>query len=164
MRILIAEDDPVARRLVQRTVGEFGHEAEVVVDGERAWQRLQEQDFDVLISDWLMPGLDGIELTRRLRDREGHPYCYVMLLTARYSKEDIVAATMAGVDDFMVKPFDRDLLRARLHAAGRVVRLERDLAGRVEDLEKVAAEVEELRRRLAEREGGAPRPPREDTR
>ena len=153
MRILVAEDDPVARRLVQRTVQDFGHDAYVVEDGLEAWRRLEREDFDLLISDWLMPGLDGLGLTRRLRARAGGPYCYVLLLTSRYSKDDIVEATMAGADDFMVKPFDRDLLHARLHAAERVIRLERDLAARVAELESAAREVEELRRRLATSHG-----------
>jgi DNA-binding response OmpR family regulator len=150
MRILVAEDDPVARRLVQRVLQDFGHVADVVEDGLEAWRRLEDADYDVLISDWLMPGLDGLGLTRRLREREGRPFCYVLLLTARFSKEDIVAATLAGADDFMVKPFDRELLHARLHAAERVVRLERDLAARVQELEEVAEEAEALRRRLDE--------------
>jgi len=152
MRILVAEDDPVARRLVQRALQDFGHVADVVEDGLEAWRQLEASDYDVLISDWLMPGLDGLGLARRLGERAGRPFCYVLLLTARFSKEDIVAATMAGADDFMVKPFDRDLLRARLHAAERVVRLERDLAARVEELEKVAADVTSLRQRLDELE------------
>ena len=157
MRILIAEDDPVARRLVQRAVEDFGHQADVEEDGLAAWARLEDGSYDLLISDWLMPGLDGLDLTRRVRARPGGPFCYVLLLTARFSKDDVVAATMAGADDFMVKPFDRDLLRARLHAAERVVRLQRDLARRSEELEKIAEEVHALRQQLgrAERPDGA---------
>lgn len=127
MRILVVEDDPVARRLVERSVAEFGHEVETTDDGERAWQRLQEGGaaIDLVISDWLMPGVDGLELTRRIRALTNRPYCYVLLLTARYARDDRLAATLAGVDDFMVKPVDKELLRARLGAAERIVRLAR---------------------------------------
>lgn len=126
MRILVVEDDPVARRLVERSVAEFGHDVETTDDGERAWERLLSDDgFDLVISDWLMPGVDGLELTRRIRGLTGRPYCYVLLLTARYARDDRLAATVAGVDDFMVKPVDKELLRARLGAAERIVRLAR---------------------------------------
>lgn len=127
MRILVVEDDPVARRLVERSVQEFGHEVETSDDGARAWERIQADgaDFDLVISDWLMPGVDGLELTRRIRARTDRAYCYVLLLTARYARDDRLAATLAGVDDFMVKPVDKELLRARLGAAERILRLAR---------------------------------------
>jgi DNA-binding response OmpR family regulator len=123
MRVLIAEDEPVARRVAQKAVQGFGHEVDVVEDGTAAWRRLQEVQYDVLISDWLMPGLDGLELCRRVRSRETGAYCYVILLTARRAKDDLVAGIMAGADDFVSKPFDHDVLRARLHTAERVTRL-----------------------------------------
>ena len=128
MRVLVVEDDPVARRLVERSVQEFGHDVETTDDGARAWERLQadgQEVIDLVISDWLMPGVDGLELTRRIRSLTGRPYCYVLLLTARYARDDRLAATLAGVDDFMVKPVDKELLRARLGAAERIVRLAR---------------------------------------
>ncbi|MHC5009337.1 MAG: response regulator [Planctomycetota bacterium] len=145
MKILIAEDDPVARRLVERTVGDFGHDAVVVEDGLEAWKQLQSEDYDVVISDWIMPGIDGLELCRRIRTLKDHPFIYVLLLTARYARADIVEAIMAGADDFMVKPFDRELLRARLHAARRVVRLQRDHALRAAELRQALDEVKTLR-------------------
>lgn len=145
MRVLIAEDEPVARRVAQKAVEGFGHEVEIVEDGLAAWRRLQAAPFDVLISDWLMPGLDGLELCRRVRARGNRPYCYVILLTARRAKEDLVAGIMAGADDFVSKPFDHAVLRARLHTAERVTRLERDLEGKVGELQRALEEVKTLR-------------------
>jgi sigma-B regulation protein RsbU (phosphoserine phosphatase) len=145
MKVLVADDDPVARRLVERTLEGFGHEVEVCSDGEEAWRRLEERPFDVLISDWLMPGADGVELCRRVRARASGGFVYVLLLTVLYAKEDVVAGILAGADDFMRKPFDPELLRARLHAAERVVRLERDLEHRVEELGRALEEVRTLR-------------------
>ena len=83
MKILIADDDPVARRVLESAIGDMGHEVVVVNDGREAWQHLRSQRVDVLISDWVMPHIDGLELSRRLRARTDEPFTYVMLVTAR---------------------------------------------------------------------------------
>lgn len=147
LRVLVAEDDPVSRRLTQRALEEFGHVVLLAEDGLEAWQRFEADGADLVISDWMMPGLDGPELCRRIRAAQGRPFCYVLLLTSRHSREDRVQAAMAGADDFMVKPFDRELLRARLHAAERIVRLERVLAARIRELEEALGEARRLRER-----------------
>ncbi len=148
MRILIVDDDPVARRILESAIAGMGHEVATAEDGKEAWALLRNNPVDVLMTDWVMPEVDGLELCRRVRAHEGHPFTYVMLVTTRSSTEDVVAGIMAGANDFLAKPCDRAELRARLHAAQRVVELERSLAERVDELEKALHEVETLRRLL----------------
>lgn len=148
MKILIADDDPVARRVLESAIGDMGHEVVVVNDGREAWQHLRSQRVDVLISDWVMPHIDGLELSRRLRARTDEPFTYVMLVTARSAADDVVCGIMAGANDFLRKPWERVELRARLHAAERMVELERSLAGRLVDLERALEEVATLKKLL----------------
>jgi sigma-B regulation protein RsbU (phosphoserine phosphatase) len=148
MRILIAEDDPVARRVLEDAIGGLGHDVVTAVDGQEAWDHLNAAGFDMLLTDWVMPGLDGVELCQRLRARDSAPFLYIMLISNRDTTEDVVAGIMAGADDFLRKPWNRAELRARLHAAERVVELERSLADRVRELEGALHEVATLRRLL----------------
>ncbi len=125
MKILIADDDVISLRLLDATLRHQGHAVTAVADGEEAWTKLQRTEFDVLITDWLMPQLDGFALARRLREgaEPGTPYVYVILLTVAGGKSNLLSAIDAGVDDFMEKPFDAELLAARLHVAARVLRI-----------------------------------------
>ncbi len=148
MKVLIVDDDPVARRVLEEAMGGLGHEVCVACDGDEAWERLQREPVDVLITDWVMPTLDGIELCKRVRAREDAGFTYVMLVTSRSEADDVVAGIMAGADDFLTKPYERAVLRARLHAAARVVELERSLARRVTELEEALHEIATLRRLL----------------
>lgn len=128
MRVLVAEDDPVSRRLLQSYLEKWGHEVIVAESGDEGWRYFQAGDFAMVISDWMMPGMDGIELIRRIRSARRPTYVYTVLLTARNHKEDLVQGMEAGADDFVSKPFDRDELRCRIRAGERIVQLERDLA------------------------------------
>lgn len=148
MRILIVDDDPVARRILQDAVGGLGHDVTLAEDGREAWALVQREPIDILMTDWVMPEMDGLELCRRVRAREDAPFTYVMLVTQRSATDDVVAGIMDGADDFLTKPYERAELRARLHAAERVVELERSLAERVRDLETALEEVATLRRLL----------------
>src|SRR4051794_1309103 len=107
MKILIAEDDPIVRRLLETYVQEWGHEVVLAKDGEEAWGFFQECKYSLVISDWMMPRVDGLELVRRIRASDCPGYVYVMLLTSKSSREDIIKGMEAGADDFMAKPFDR---------------------------------------------------------
>ena len=125
MKVLVADDDPAVRTALERLLKKFGHEPVVVSNGLEAWEKLQDEAAPrLLILDWMMPELDGIELCRKLRDRGDEHYCYVIMLTALQDKEDIVAGLEAGADDYMTKPFHLGELRARLKAGQRVIELE----------------------------------------
>jgi sigma-B regulation protein RsbU (phosphoserine phosphatase) len=127
MRVLIADDDPISRHLLQRTLQLWGYEVTVARDGTEAWRSIEERDFPLVISDWVMPGIDGLELVRRIRSNPRPGYVFVILLTAHTNKGEVVEGLAAGADDFVTKPFDRDELRVRLRTGERVLRLEQAL-------------------------------------
>jgi sigma-B regulation protein RsbU (phosphoserine phosphatase) len=127
MRILIVEDDIDGSATLQELLERDGHEVAAAANGLEAWQKFQGGNFSVLISDWAMPELGGIELCRRIRAAELQDYCYIILLTALSGKANYIEAMNAGADDFISKPYDPDELKARLIAAGRIVRLKEHL-------------------------------------
>jgi two-component system cell cycle response regulator len=128
MRVLIAEDDSISRRMLEAFLVKWGYEVMVASGGEEAWGILQGNDSPRLaVLDWMMPGRDGIDICRSVRQRKGRAYIYIILLTARGQKEDIVEGLEAGADDYVTKPFDPYELRARLRAGRRIVELQEQL-------------------------------------
>ena len=132
MNILIAEDDPVTLKLLATRVNTWGHTVYQAADGDIAWQTLGSTPIDIVISDWLMPGLDGLDLCRRIRERQEARYIYVILISAQDSRADIVRGLESGVDDYITKPIDMDTLRARIDIGTRIVKLERSLNAKIE--------------------------------
>jgi len=127
-RILVAEDDPMFRRLLEGWLKQWGHDVTVANNGAVAWAILQrEQPPDLLILDWMMPGIDGLELCRRIRADRRSAYRYILLITAKDARQDLVSGFEAGADDYLTKPFDRDELRARLRVGERILKLQDDL-------------------------------------
>ncbi len=148
-RILIAEDHYVSRHLLERNLTNWGFDVIAAEDGEKAAAILERDDAPSLaILDWMMPKMDGVEVCKRVRQNIGRPYIYLVLLTAKSQKEEIAAGLEAGADDYVIKPFDPDELRARLKVGQRVVDLERALAKRVVDLEIALEDVKKLKRLL----------------
>jgi two-component system cell cycle response regulator len=129
VRILIAEDDAISRTILQRAVEKLGHECLTAEDGEAAWELYKSTSgIDVIISDWMMPGIDGLELCRRVRN-EGHDgYTYFIFLTALGDRQHLFKGLEAGADDYLTKPLNRDELQVRLISASRVTSLHRRLA------------------------------------
>ena len=124
-KILIADDDAVTRRLLEKTLEHAGYEVVVVEDGRKALECLSRTDGPRLaLLDWLMPGLNGVEVCREIRRHSEYPYAYIILLTARTSKEDVVTGLEAGADDYITKPCDAEELKARLRAGERILKLE----------------------------------------
>lgn len=123
MKILAVEDDAVARAVLRQALRRLGHEAIEAADGESAWELLQNEPVRVVVSDWIMPRSDGLDLCRRIRARVGADYIYFILLTSRdASADNQTAAADAGVDDFLTKPLDLPELWTRLRVAERILR------------------------------------------
>ena len=123
MKILIAEDDLISRKVLHRTLQQLEHEVLVACDGAEAWELFNQEPVRVVVSDWMMPNLDGLDLCRRIRDRPQTPYTFFIILTAAHTTtEDYSHAMYSGVDDFLTKPLDREMLRTRLHMAERILR------------------------------------------
>ena len=137
MRILIAEDDSTSRRILEAALTKWGHDIITVADGTEAWEKLQDADAPKLaILDWMMPGIEGVEICRKLREnkKDEEQYTYLILLTSKGSKEDIVSGMEAGADDYVVKPFDMHELRVRIRAGQRIVQLQSELLAAKQDL------------------------------
>jgi signal transduction histidine kinase len=127
MRILIADDDSVSRHFLQYYLEKWGYEVTPAQDGAEAWRLFEGSFFPMVITDWMMPEIDGPALLRRIRASQRPGYVYAILLSARSQKEDLVEGMESGADDFLTKPFDRDELRVRLRAGERIIRLEHHL-------------------------------------
>ncbi len=144
MRLLVAEDDSDCRLLVTTNLARWGYEVVVARDGGEAWALLSAPDRPRLaIVDWMMPGMDGLELCRRVRADALRTPLYLIVLTARTRTEDVVAALQAGADDFVTKPFRREELQARVQVGVRTVALQQSLAERVMQLEDASRQVEQ---------------------
>ncbi len=145
-RVLIAEDDSVSRIVLERTLRKWGHDLVVTHDGTQAWEALQKDDApNLAILDWMMPGLEGPEVCRRLRALAQPVPTYIILLTARGGTEDLVAGLESGADDYVAKPFDQQELRSRLRVGQRVVSLQKAMADRVRELEDALGQVKQLK-------------------
>jgi diguanylate cyclase (GGDEF)-like protein len=128
MKILIADDDPTIRTILLSALVRLGYRVEIAGDGDQAWSLLQAaQAPELAILDWKMPGMTGIEICRRLRERKDAVYVYVVLLTGLDTLTDLVAGLEAGADDYMTKPFKPAELNARLRSGRRVLDLQREL-------------------------------------
>jgi sigma-B regulation protein RsbU (phosphoserine phosphatase) len=145
VKILIAEDDMISRRLLETTLIRWGYEVVVTSDGTAALEVLQNADTPPLaILDWMMPGMDGIEVCRRVRRAPTPTPPYLILLTAKGRREDIVTGLRSGANDYVTKPFNREELRARVQVGMRIVELQQSLADRVKALEEALTRVKQL--------------------
>ena len=125
MKILIAEDNMTTRRILETILVKWNYDVISACDGNEAWEKLKEEDPPkLIILDWMMPGISGVEICRRLRQADPVEAMYIILLTARDEKNDIVEGLKAGADDYIAKPFDKDELRARIDVGRRVVQLQ----------------------------------------
>ncbi len=139
LKVLIVEDSQVMRRLLRTSLQKWRYEVEEAEHGAQAWEFFRHAHYPLVLTDWLMPEMDGLELIRRIRGCDLAGYVYIILLTAKSEKEDLVAAMDAGADDFLVKPFDSDELRVRMRAGERIIALERKLAEQNRQLREAQA-------------------------
>ena len=145
MRVLVAEDQAVSRHILVANLRQWGYEVMAVGDGTKAWEVLQAEEApQLVILDWLMPGMDGIEICRQIRKRPHTRLIYLILLTARRGQEDKVTGLQSGADDYITKPFNREELRARVQVGIRVLELQGALAQRVRELEDALSRVKTL--------------------
>ena len=144
MNLLIVEDDPVSRTLLEKRFTSWGLSFVSSPDGAAAWDAFEATEINFVITDWMMPEMDGLDLVRRIRRARRPYYTYIILLTARTDKADLVRAMAAGADDYVTKPFDRAELQVRVQAGLRVLALEEKLAAKIRDLEAAAAHVATL--------------------
>ncbi len=143
MQILIAEDDNVSRLILASTLKKLGHEVVAAENGLKALQAYQKDNFAVLISDWMMPGMDGPALCREVRKLSRENYTYIVLLTTLEGKSNYLEAMDAGADDFMTKPFDADQLTGRIHVAARIIALQQRVTEGARELREKNEQMED---------------------
>lgn len=127
MRILITDDNAPSRVLLSKLLKKLGYEVLSAADGQEAWEILQNEDVNFVITDWLMPVMDGLELCKRIREANFSHYVYIMILTSKDEKESLIEGLEAGADDFIVKPYDKDELYVKIRAGERILQLEKDI-------------------------------------
>lgn len=145
MKILIAEDEQFSRQMLQTILIREGHGVIAVEDGQKALEIFDKEVPDMLITDWMMPNVDGLELCRRVRALNLPSYVYIVLLTALTEKERIIEGLDAGADDYVTKPYERTELLARIRAGERMIRLEKSLRQRNAELSEALAQVKQLK-------------------
>jgi diguanylate cyclase (GGDEF)-like protein len=150
MHLLIVDDDRISALMLRRTLEKMGHSVVVARNGAEAWRVIRDEGMRLVISDWMMPEMDGLELCRRIRGRSDRLYTYIILLTSRDSREDRLEGLQAGADDFLVKPFDASELVARMNVANRILGMQEELRSHTTQLRAMAAELERQNARLAE--------------
>jgi len=148
MRILVAEDDAVTRRMLVVTLERLGWDVITAEDGNAAWRVFETHKGkdapEMAVLDWMMPGIEGIEICRRLHTTPGFELVYIILVTSRGGKEDLSYGLAAGANDYITKPFDPVELEARVRVGQRMVKLQRSLAARVTEVEAALAHVQRL--------------------
>ena len=145
MKVLIAEDDPTSRKILQTILAKDGNEVTAVEDGLKALEELQKDTPDMLVTDWMMPDLDGLQLSRQVRALNLPSYVYIILLTALTEKQRIIQGLDAGADDYVTKPYDKTELLARVRAGKRVIHLEKSLRQKNVELSDALAHVKQLK-------------------
>ncbi len=146
MQILIAEDDAASQLILKTMVAQAGYEPVVTGDGLGAHEILRRPDAPKLaILDWMMPGLDGVEVCRQIREVKSDQPPYLILLTSRAHKQDVVRGLQAGANDYIVKPYDRDELKVRIDVGRKVIELQALLAGRISELQEALAQIKTLK-------------------
>ena len=145
MKILVADDDAVCRHVLELVLRDFGYDVVLCADGDEAWRALQQPAAPpIAILDWLMPGLNGDEICRRVRARADAAPAYLIILTIKDARKDVIAGLQSGADDYVPKPFDYEELRVRVQVGERVVRLQQTLASRVGELQDALGQLKQL--------------------
>jgi diguanylate cyclase (GGDEF)-like protein len=150
MKVLIVEDEPMSAMVLRRTLETIGHEPIVASDGLEAWELIQRDEIHLLISDWMMPRMDGLELCRQIRARSDRAYTYIIVVTAKRQRQDRIEALHAGADDLLSKPYDQGELLARTQVAQRILTMQAELQARSRELEAMRDELAFQNARLAE--------------
>lgn len=144
MKILITDDDLVTRKLLQKTLENWGYEVVAAENGRKALEIYKQQNVKFIIADWMMPEMDGLSLCRLVRSEKSRGYVYFIMLTGRDKKEDIIEGLKVGVDDYVSKPFERNELQVRVRAGERILDLEKELNEKNESLQRLNVKLEEL--------------------
>ncbi len=144
MKVLIAEDDNASRIVLQNHLQNWGYEVIAAEDGYQAWNVIQTSRPEIILIDWIMPGIDGIELCKKVRSQSDKNYIYTIFLTSKNEIDDMVTALDNGADDFISKPFDKNVLRGKMAAGARIISYENEMRIARQNAEDAKAKLEKL--------------------
>ncbi len=145
MKVLIAEDSVTTRKKLEDLLEQWGYSPVSVTDGSEALRILESDEApNIAVIDWIMPGIEGIEVCRQIRQKKRSSPLYFIILTAKVKNEEIIEGLEAGADDYMVKPFEQGELRARIRAGQRVVELQMELSSRIKELQDAQSHIRQL--------------------
>ncbi|MGD9973720.1 MAG: HD domain-containing phosphohydrolase [Desulfatirhabdiaceae bacterium] len=136
MNILLVDDDPVTRKVMGINLKKWGHTVVEADNGQTAWDHIQADPVEMVITDWMMPIMDGIALCQNIRNGRFAHYIYLIVVSALDSKPDVVHGLEAGIDDYLIKPVDMDMLKARIAIGNRIICLEQNLVGQFDTIQK----------------------------
>lgn len=136
MNILLADDDQVTRRLLKNKIAQWGYTVHTAENGQSAWNLVEQLSIDIVVSDWLMPVMDGLELCRKIRNMKTTHYTYLIIISSQDTRKDIVQGLSGGLDDFIVKPINMEELKVRIEIGARIVGLEKELSKKYHFIEK----------------------------
>lgn len=140
MKILVADDEPLTNQIVSETLRKWGYDVISVEDGGSAWKVLEKDSAPKLaILDWMMPGMSGVDICQRLRVQKAHSYVYVILLTGKSDKVDVIEGLSSGADDYLTKPCNPHELRVRLNVGERILNMERDLLDALDNIKRLTS-------------------------
>jgi len=148
MKVLIAEDDTASRIVLEKHLSSWGYEVLASQDGSEAWEIIRRQQPEIVLADWIMPAMDGLELCRKIRSEQNSGYTYIIFLTSKAESKDVVTALDAGADDYLCKPFDKNVLRSRMAVGARTITYENELRIAKEKALESQAKLEKLNLRL----------------
>ncbi len=138
MKILIVEDDPITNKMLEKYLRDLDFEVLAALNGRQGWEIFSQEDVRFVITDWMMPEMNGLELIKKIREANEKLYCYIILLTAKNDKDEIVEGISGGADDYVVKPFYKEELAVRVRAGQRMVDLQNELFEANEELKKLS--------------------------
>jgi sigma-B regulation protein RsbU (phosphoserine phosphatase) len=156
MKILIAEDDIFTNRMLQKFLVDLGYDITAAFDGHQAWEIFCQDEVHFVITDWMMPVMNGLDFVEKIRKTDETAYCYIILLTAKNGKDAIVEGISAGADDYIVKPFDKEELAVRVRAGQRIIELQQELHETNKAQKKLIIELEDALSRIKQLSGFLP--------
>jgi DNA-binding response OmpR family regulator len=156
MKILVIEDDPVTNRILGKNLTDLGFDVIAAFNGLQGWETYCREDVHIVITDWMMPDMNGLEVLKKIRERDEKSFCYIILLTAKNNTNDVVEGIASGADDYIIKPFDKEELAGRVRAGQRIVELQQELLATNKEQKELIVELEDALSKIRQLSGLLP--------